>query len=285
MKPLLSDRPVFRKGLGLLQFLAVFCLANLSGYSPSFAQTQVTAASSPTPGLLELAQPLAAQAGFQASYGACPCLRWSFQVRALGGRVVTRDFVISSRALFEYLHREQAYFDRNVAQIFRVGALEVLWRRGHLGVGFNGVTLGRDLDRGYSDWIRTGAYILLSAIYDQAIRLGFRTGYDFEQMRVNLGPEIERHEINQSVVFEWNRGVFNGYLSALIGYNSYQWDLTQPRIQFSGAVEARLLRFWHLESNLGLELSYENDPFRELLGFARENAVGLLYIGLSWVER
>ena len=45
--------------------------------------------------------PVTVQGGFNASYGYCPCFRWTVGVQLLGGQWETREFLITTDALFQ----------------------------------------------------------------------------------------------------------------------------------------------------------------------------------------
>lgn len=230
--------------------------------------------------------PATVTGGFNAGHGFCPCFRWTVGVQLLGGSWETREFLISTDSLFQIEQSQSAYLHRIMSRVYTVGAIEALWKRGHVGIGFEGITVGDDLDRSYADIVRTGLYVLINLIRTDAARLDIRTGYQYEQFRVNLGPAIQTsHNLPQSLILDWNDGgdwtgdVYTGLIV------SAQTPLDPHSLFLGTGANSRLRLFTkdELEAGLGLRVDYEYDPFREIYGLAASNLSAMLYMDLSWV--
>jgi hypothetical protein len=223
-------------------------------------------------------------AGPQMSWMQCPCFRWVVQVQAAGGRIETRDFLISSDSLFK-LHQEESFdFQQFAVRILNVGAIEALWTGGHIGLGFNGVTFGEDRDRGYTQLLQSGLYALVSMIQSGSVRLDLHSGYDFETMRVNNGPQISRNQLNQALAFKWNAGAWSGNVTGRIGLDAaHMLDPAYFDAAASASVRARIFRLSDVEMGLSLNLGYEHDGWRNFMGLDPDLVTGSLLMDLSYV--
>ncbi len=235
-------------------------------------------------GMIEV-MPISAAAGASMSWGACPCFRWNVRVQGLGGRIETREFLISSDALFQMQESRNMQFARVMSQIFNVGAVEALWKGGHIGIGFEGITFGDDLYQNYTDIIRTGLYALLNIVYTEAVRLDIRSGYQFDSMSINLSDAIERHRLTEQIMFQWHTGAWSGNIRAGVNFSPdiSGWD--QLGITGGANVHVTALSLGDLRVGLGLDVSASHDPFRELYGLAATNVTGMLMMDLSWVSQ
>jgi hypothetical protein len=219
-------------------------------------------------------------------YGYCPCFRWSVGVKLVSGQWETRDFLITTDALFQLEQTQSAYLHRIMSRVYTVGAIEALWKGGHIGLGFEGVTIGDNIDQGYSDMIRTGLYALINIIRTDAVRMDIRSGYQFEQLRVNLGPAIDNHNLPQSLIVNWQAGRWSGNVHAgLVIDPTSPFDFGSITYTAGAGVHARLFTLGELQAGLGLNASFEHDPFREIYGLAADNFAGMLYMDFAWVPR
>ena len=232
-------------------------------------------------GMFEFA-PLTAEAGVQASHGICPCFRWSVQVQAASGEIETRHFVISSDALFQVAERYSLIEGDLASRLYTIGAIEALWKGGHVGLGFSGVTVGTDQDLSMSDILRTGFYVLVNLVRTDAIRLDIRSGYEFEQRRLNSGPIEIRHDIPTSLVLDWSSGNWSGDVSATVAFDAADpaWD----RLQVTGGASAQyqFLELGDLEAALGFGVFGHWDPSYDEHHLAEWGVSGTLFMSLAW---
>lgn len=225
------------------------------------------------------------QAGARQSWGPCPCFRWTVGVELVSGGIETRDFLISTEALFRMDEtRTLDYLNSTTSRLYTVGAIEALWTGG-LGLKFDGVTFGHDHDRSYADVLRSGLHLMFNIVRSEAIRLDLRSGYEFEQFRVNLSPNpTEVHTLPQSLFLEWNAGIASGILGATVALNAA--DLFEPslfNLRADAKVDFRVLSRGGVNLHLGLDASAERDAFRELLELAPHNVTAGLYMRMSYV--
>jgi hypothetical protein len=226
---------------------------------------------------------IGAQAGAQMSWGQCPCFRWSIQVHALGGKLETRDFLISTDAFFKYQQTENAQFQRLMSRLYTIGTIEALWKGGHIGVGFDGLTVGGDLDRSYSDIVKTGMYVLVNLVATDAVRLNIRNGYDFEQMKI-VDEQITRHRINEQIRLDWNTGRWSGNLRAGVYIDPRDFTSGGSYSPYAGiSTQVRMFSIGDLQAALGLNISADRDPMREAYGLAANNVTGQVFLDLSWI--
>lgn len=227
-----------------------------------------------------------AGAGVQVSVGQCPCFRWTVQVQGLGGKIETKDILISADALLQYTQSNNGNFQKLVSRQFRVGAAEALVKGAHVGVGFNGVSFGEDSSRGLSKILRTGFYALASLVQTDSVRFGLRTGYDFEKMRTLMGAEASRHIATQSANLHWESASFRGNVNAYIGAQMNRaFDSKSLRAGATANVRTRVVSFEQFELGLSAEVGVDHDPFRELFGLKPTTATGTLLMDIAWVER
>jgi hypothetical protein len=231
-------------------------------------------------GMIEVT-PVRAGSGVQVSIGQCPCFRWTVQVQGLGGRIETKDVLISADALIKFQQSTNSNFQKLASRVVTVGAIEALIKGGHVGVGFNGVTFGQDADRGYSDMLRAGFYALVNILQTDATRFDIRSGYDFERVANMNGMRASRSNIDQAAVFQWNSGPWSGTFNAHVGLNPDGMEYT--RLSTGADVRVRAIAFDDFELGLSASVSADHDPFRELLGLNANNAVAMVNMDLSWV--
>lgn len=223
--------------------------------------------------------------GARGEYGQCPCFRWTMRARAGSFDIPLGNWVISSENLFRVQIHSTAFFDRTVTQQFQIGALEALWRQGHIGIGFPGVTAGYDLDHNYTDIVRTGFYAIVSLIQSAAFSIGARTGYEFEQQRVNLGEIQRRHLATETIYLRYGTQVVSGQLFAsagipLIGPAA---PFDQTRLRAGASIRGRIFDIHGVNLGAGFEIAGENDPYRLTFGQAAPDVAGMLMIDLSYI--
>lgn len=231
------------------------------------------------------ANPIQFRFGFQKAVFQCPCLRFSMVIKGAGGEIETQHFLISADALFKYYHSTDIQFDSMPVQFVNMLAAEVLWKQGHIGLGFDGITIGKDLDASYEDIIKTGAYFLVNAFRNDAMRLDFRTGYDFEKMTINRGPVQERNFVGEEINFNWMTKRWSGKITAFADFqpspteSSFYW-------RFGSAMEhnVHMVNTGNFFTSLGLHTSYDYDSFRDALGLIAFEARALIYMDISWIH-
>ncbi|MGK5082874.1 hypothetical protein WDW37_06185 [Bdellovibrionota bacterium FG-1] len=223
-------------------------------------------------------KPAAVEAGNELSWGECPCFRWTIQVQAASGKIETQSFLISSEALFQFRETNSANFTRQQSQLFKAGAIEALWKQGHVGLSFDGITWGNDRDRSYADLLRTGLYGLIQVVKTEAVSLKIRSGYVFESERVNYGSQIHRGTFEQAAILNWHSRLWSGQVSAHVGFDDGQFLApSQPRVGAEVSTRVRFLKLRDLEAGLNFSTSVEHDPFRTIMGLNPDN----LILGLS----
>jgi len=230
--------------------------------------------------------PAQVRTGGEVGYGQCPCLRWTLQFAGLGGRLETRDFIISSDALLALDYREDPRFQGATTDLVRFGGLEALLKGTRLGLRFQGVTVGNDLDRGYTDILRTGLSFVMNLVQQERVRLDLRSGYDFERMRLNLVEDVERHDLPQSLNLIWNAGRWSGDLRGSVSIPTS--EVLSPaayRLQASASSQVRVLTVQDLRMALGAALVVDRDPQREEWGLAPLQATAQFFMNMSWVPR
>ncbi|HLD78432.1 MAG TPA: hypothetical protein VJB16_05380, partial [archaeon] len=163
-----------------------------------------------------------------------------------------------------------------------VGELEAVWKTGHVGIGFEGVTVGSDIDLGYSDILRTGVYALIRIAATSAVALDFHSGYHYERMRVNIGDRIERTLLPQELSFHWGTDHFRGEVRASVGINpdALRWDALT--FEAGTSFEVRFGNVLGFVPGIGVSADFSHDPLREAFGLAANSFTGAIYLDLSW---
>jgi hypothetical protein len=225
-------------------------------------------------------------AGATQGWGQCPCFRWTATVRTMGGTIETRHFVISSDALFRLQQEQTIDLSRYTRQLYTMGALEALWKGGHVGITFDGVTVGTEIDRGYSDIVRTGIHALVNIVRTESLRLDIRSGYQFEQMRVNLGEEISRELLPQSLSFGFRTAHWHGRIAASVGLDAARpLELDHALLRGELGFGVHFMDESAFRWGLSLNTYVERDPFREALGLAGDQVTAILSLDLSWMPK
>lgn len=221
--------------------------------------------------------------GAQVGYFACPCFRWTIRVELLGGKIETREILISSDALFQYVQTEAPFGQSAPLQTFKVGALEAILKGARVGIGFDGITWGRDNDMGYSDLLKTGAHFLVNLIRTDAVRLDLKSGYEFDQMSVNLAPETERQLAYQAVALRWSGKRFGARADARVFVNPS--DDRSSGFQGSTGFHAKAIKASDFYLGIGFDFSYLYDPFRLNFGINPHLAIAGIYVDIGYERR
>jgi len=223
-------------------------------------------------------------AGTQIGYGACPCFRWKVGIQGPGGKIETREFLISSDALFKLTQTHYGFQKEVASRLVTVGAIEALWKGGHIGMGFTGVTLGDDEDLGFNEIMRGGLYAFVNILMSDAVRMDIRSGYDLQKMRVNLGPKISRGILEQKALFKWSSGSWSGAVQASIGMDEVV-PLSFKAAKLAGSANLRLgmLTMGDLIWGLNLDVTAERDPWRKLLGVPEDLITTSLFMDLTYL--
>jgi hypothetical protein len=230
--------------------------------------------------------PIEIRFGVQKPIFQCPCVRLAFRVKTLGGEIDTKYILISTEALASYIQGSDLQFESIPIQLVNVGAVEFLWKQGHIGLGFNGVTFGKDLDLGYENIIKTGAYLLLDLFRGKTTSVKLRTTYDHESYSVNRGPQVFRHIFGKSISMQWNTPLWRGRLSAYGGLEP-RFDTNDDFYwRFGSAIEngINMVNSHSVLANVGIHLSYDYDSFRDALGLVAFETRGLVYVEMSWLD-
>lgn len=224
--------------------------------------------------------------GAEVSYfGYCPCFRWKIRVELAGGEIETRELLISSEALFQFMQTENTQWHAREAQLFRIGAIEALVKGAHVGIGFSGVTLGQDADAGYTNIIKTGVYLLINIFRTEAARLDLKTGYEFDQYSVNAAPTTTRNITSQAIAFRWNTTRFFGKITGSVFLDAENYSrFNVSHIGYTASAAAGVKFFNVRDFYMGAELqaSYSHDPFRFDLGLDPNLAVAGIFIDVGY---
>lgn len=228
--------------------------------------------------------PAKVAAGPQMSWFQCPCFRWVVQVQAASGQLETRDFLISSDSLFTFHEENSLDFQEFAVRLFKVGASEALWKTGHVGIGFDGVTWGEDRDRGYNNLLQTGFYGLVNLLLTEAVRLDLHSGVEFERMNVNNGPTISRDQLAQAAALRWRFKGWSGTVNTRLSVDTAHPLNTQYLDAVASAsVRGRIFSFHDIEMGLGFNLTAEHDGWRGFMGLDPDIMTGTLLMDLSYV--
>ena len=265
--------------------LAVLCLATIMGSSPAKAEPTPIAGSEKDQIFPTYHINSDVEGGFQVTYGYCPCLRWTIKVDLGGGDFETRDFLFSTDALFRYAQTETPRMYNSASHSFRIGAIEALIKGAHVGLAFDGVTVGEDLDRSYSDIMATGFEFLVSIFRTNSLSLTARSGYEYEQLRVNAGPENKRNILSETIAFKWKSKTnrFNGAINATIFADPFAGPLGTDELGYKGSanVHANIVNLKNFTLGAAFQTSYEHDPFRGAFGLNPNIAVAGIYFDVG----
>jgi hypothetical protein len=261
----------FLKKIILVSHLALLTTHTLG--SSAFAQD-----------LLSEWQIIGIKGGFEASYGYCPCYRWSVNIAAFGGEIETREFIFSSEGLFELKQTLYPVSNRRSAESFQAGEMEVLWKKRRLGLAFEGVSWGRDEDQSYDEMFQTGLHIFMALIHTDEFRFDVRSGYEYESFRVNRGPKLKHHLLVQSLHLEWWSEKWETNLSVSIAFEPELDDLFKPHLTANAGIYRKILSKKDFHFALGFEAGFERDPIREIFGMEPNQTLGNIVIDLRWAR-
>ncbi|HTL11837.1 MAG TPA: hypothetical protein VL588_05085 [Bdellovibrionota bacterium] len=231
--------------------------------------------------------PIDATGAFEFDWFSCPCFRWTVQVKGMGGMIETKDFLISSDALVNFITKMTAGNGDQTAQLVTLGAMEALWKGGHIGVGFDGVTVGDNVDMAYNDILKTGLYAIINILRTGSVKLDVHTGYDFEQMSINTAPAQQFNEWVSAAVMDWHTGIWSGRLTAQVVMPFDSNGLSGPGGWSYGAdlsTGFRVLKISDIAMTLGLGGGVSYDPFRQDFGLEPLSVSGRVFMELSWVD-
>jgi hypothetical protein len=227
-----------------------------------------------------------ASAGSQISFGQCPCYRWTIGVKALDGRIETQDILISTDGLAKFQQTGNVDFQKVGARLLTLGNIDMLAKKGHVGIGFKGVTIGKDTDRGFSNLMRAGAYIFANLVKNQTVRADLRTGYDLDQVTTTTSREATRHFITEEAVLTLgdDSQAFEGQLKASVSFNPESFfDSKSMRASTSASARVRIVNIEDLQFGLSAQAQGDYDPFLEVLGLKPFNLTGMLVMDLRYV--
>lgn len=223
--------------------------------------------------------------------------RYIVQVKAVDGSYETKEILISTEALLKVSLPSVDHLNPTANKIYdiNVGAIEAYSKALHLGVGFKGVTFGKDADRGYSELLRYGFYAMtnLARAKGGGTRLDLRGGYDYQSMTTIGGRSGARDVLDAALALHWKQnevvgdiGSVEGNLIAHVGVDKDDPSSQDKMIMgVSASAGVRVIRIEDFEASLLGEISSERDGFREMLGLSKWNTIASLMIDVSYVYR
>jgi hypothetical protein len=124
---------------------------------------------------------------------------------------------------------------------------------------------------------------LINLIRQDGMRFDIRSGYDFESMRINLGPKLELDRIDQSVAFQWQSNRWRGKAIAHLGFDRN--EPTDKPVDWGASLEAnlRVLSFKSLDLGLNFKSFAERDGIREQVGLEPVLVGQTVLMSLSYV--
>jgi hypothetical protein len=248
---------------------------------PALLLTQLSRADSP---MIQISKPMEIQTGVQQSWGSAPFFRFTVQVLGPKGKIETKTFKISSDALFKYARAENADFKRYAIETINVGAVDALWKGGHIGVGFDGITVGEDRDMGYSNMLKTGFYALVNMIVNDRTQVNIHSGFEFESKQINLGRQMDRGFLEQAIDLDFKSHGWNANLKAHIDLDTaHPIDTHYMRAGAETQVGARIGSAGPLEFGVEGDLKYDHDGFRDIVGLMADNVTLGLSMTVAWV--
>lgn len=232
----------------------------------------------------EITPDIEASYGVQAGFGSATTFRWTMRLELAGGRVETRDFVISSDALIQFQQNDTRVYDNFALRMLTVGETEFLVKQNGFALAFEGITVGTDRDRGYSDIFSTGIAMVFNLVKTARDQLQFRSGYRYQQLEVNGVLEQERHLLPQAISYRWqNGGRWSANIDIGVALDAARplSDASEVRLFGAAGVHADMLRLKHFILGWGTQLSYERDPWRNQFGLTPDTAI----LGMSFDVR
>lgn len=219
--------------------------------------------------------PAKAEAGAQVVVGGkCPCFHWQIKAAAGAGKIETQDILISTEGLLQANLSTPVGFQNFATSLYRVGAVSVLSKGGHVGLAFDGVQFGQDSDRGLKSVLNAGLHALVNIIQNDDLVINAKAGYTWSQLEAQganggYGPMGSRSLVDQGVEGTWNDGgPFTAKFSAHIGLeaDSHFFDPSRMVFGAEGSLRARMFTFDQFEAGLSAEVSAEHDGFLSTLG-------------------
>ena len=163
--------------------------------------------------------------------------------------------------------------------------MDVLFKQGHVGVGFDGITVAEDRDRSYSEIFRTGVNLIVDIVRTAHHRLLFRSGYSHEQLRVNDTFDEKRDLLPQTLSYSYsNGGRWSANIStgAAIDAGTWSLDPADLRVFVAGGVHADLFDVRNFILGWSADVSYERDPWRRQFGLTPDTGIIGMYIDVRF---
>ncbi len=167
-----------------------------------------------------------AAGGSQVTFGQCPCYRWTVEIKGVGVSVETREILVSIDSLVYFRQTNPLAFDAASTRFFGMGSAEFLSKATRLGIGFDGLTLGRDDDRQLKNILQTGFYAMVSILAGDSEeskgkpRLDLRAGYKHYKYKNSAGVARSRDFLAVGPAFAWNSGPWSAKATAYVGFDA-----------------------------------------------------------------
>lgn len=182
----------------------------------------------------------------------CSLCLWQENSLKAGGFVWETSQFLFAPQIFSYAeHRDLNNIQQKNAQLFTVGLGEFLWKSGRIGIGFDGVRFGYDLNLGLSKYHRWQAHGLLNLLRTKFVRLDYRLDYLGESMSINATAVPEQHFFAQGLRVQWQYKRLSGQAFAMFGVPLT--DSTDPTIDISATLRLRMFSAGPVQAHLRIE--------------------------------
>lgn len=178
----------------------------------------------------------------------------------VGGYVWEQRHVVLTVNLFDYQEdRNLPQWETPSVQSYGMARAELLWKKGHIGLGTHGIYFGKDINLGLSDQFRWDVYATAMVVRTPRIRLDFQAGYGQEEAKVNLYQSFASHTLQPAVWLQGNTKWVGGTLYAKVGIPE-NLDMSHVFAEVRTQVRLRLATLGPAQLGLRLDASYQYQP-------------------------
>jgi hypothetical protein len=222
--------------------------------------------------------------------------RYLIEIQALNGSRETREIYIAAALLEKLSLPSFNELGDKTARTYEatVGKVEISSRKHHgIGLGFTGLTLGKDAERGYSELLRGGIYLTANFLRTGGglHRIDGRLEVERMELKPAAGPFVDqeraRHLLTAALNYKWQVNEVVGDFGSTSGNIRLHAGTDFDSLTFGVSANAgvRIVRWEDFEASLLAQVSAERDPFREMLGLSEWDTVTSFLLDVSLVYR
>lgn len=218
--------------------------------------------------------------GVEVSGGTCPCYRTVIAAQLVSGLFEVQEFIFTSAGLVQFEEATVPVFQSAVRRTYRVGEFDLTHRPSGVGLRFEGVTWGTDLDRGLTDMIGSGVRLQYRLMATSEFYAELGTGYRYDGFSADR--RYDRHSIPTEIALYWADPHFRGNIRLAVTPDQIgDFAPSRARLHASADVSARLLPPAPVDFvgiGIGAAGRVEYDPVLPLFGLDPLSYTGFIYL-------